>query len=388
MFARLRQLRLCLFSALFAATLPNRAQLTFEKPDVLEQTYPMPVTQVYSDRKGHVFVADSFTTKMVTSNGFKALPLMSPVAVQPDGGIVGRLDRTRVLNRIPPDGSSDSFLAPQVNDGDTDFFNAVAAQPDGKLIVACGPRSFGTDSPCEGINQGLFRLNADGSFDPTFKMSKGPFYGLYVFSDGSFLANQGGISKFLPDGSRDPNFTVSVTDGATDFDLQPDGKIIIAGAFGSVNGTYRPNLARLFSSGGFDPSFGPEPLGFGMLRGARVQSDGSVIIQSAGRVGKLTLNGTLDPTFPPKNASEALRGIGVDQSDRIYFNDGDNLKIYSGRLRMQMPAQSIPVVFEKATALDAAWTPLQTVPANMQFDYLLPSLPGPGNAFFRVRAAQ
>jgi uncharacterized delta-60 repeat protein len=357
---------------LLCLTRSTRAQLVFETPSVLEHTFAVPVNQVYSDRHGHVFIAYSASTTLITNNEaalFKGLPLSSPVTVQPDGGFVGRRDPIHVVSRCLPNGSVDpNFVSPQVNDGDTDSFHCIAAQPDGKLIVACGPLASGV-SPFEGINQGLFRLNADGSFDPTFQMHKANVGQLFVLPDGRFYAlTSGSIVRA--------------------FDLQPDGKIIVVGSFYTANGLIHPNIARFDTFGHVDPNFAQEPGGLGSLTDVRVQSDGSIIVANGYQVAKLAPDGTLDKTFTPPRTTQGFGGVGIDSSDRVFFNDGDNsLLVYGGRLRIFAPSANISTVFEQSSVLSGPWTTLKTLPANAPLDFPMSNFPGPGNAFFRIRPA-
>src|SRR3954471_23305082 len=60
-------------------------------------------------------------------------------------------------------------------------------------------------------------------------------------------------------GSLDLSFTPALSSGAQVFAvaLQPDGKILIGGAFASVEGQPRANVARLNPDGALDPSFDP-----------------------------------------------------------------------------------------------------------------------------------
>lgn len=56
---------------------------------------------------------------------------------------------------------------------------------------------------------------------------------------------------------------------------QPDGKLIVAGQFTSINGVARRNIARLNVDGSVDAGFNPSPNNF--VRGVLVQADGKVV---------------------------------------------------------------------------------------------------------------
>ncbi len=101
----------------------------------------------------------------------------------------------------------------------------------------------------------------------------------------------------------------SGTDGTIDsIAVQPDGKMIIAGSFSTVDGLVRHNIARLNSDGqvdaGFDPGDGPD----GAVRAVALRSDGSIMIGGDFRtcdgqirlaIARLDSGGKLDTGFTP-----------------------------------------------------------------------------------------
>ena len=175
---------------------------------------------------------------------------------------------------------------------------AVAALPDGRLIVSVTEREYDYST------ERVLRLNADGSVDSSFKPSVVNIYGapqvqaIVIAPDGKILltgafdqfngAPAGSIVRLLADGARDSSFASVFTNGSSGSQivapgrpaLQPDGKIIIAGAFRRVNGqNYTNGVARLNPDGSIDTSF--QPSGFtrqGTIRDPIVQADGKIII--------------------------------------------------------------------------------------------------------------
>ena len=106
----------------------------------------------------------------------------------------------------------------------------LALQPDGKLVVGTG--------------DGIYRLNSDGSLDPSFN-------GGVVVTDGDVLAVA----------------------------LQPDGRIVAGGRFRNVNGTVRGGLARLNSDGSVDASFlGSTSGADGRIAAIALQADGKLVV--------------------------------------------------------------------------------------------------------------
>ena len=147
------------------------------------------------------------------------------VAAQPDGKIiaVGQIDLDFLIVRYNPNGTLDTTFnngAGQVRLGlANDTFNAVAVQPDGKIVAV------GTLDQGDGGDWIVYRRQADGTADgfPTVK-------------------NLGG------------------TDSATGVALQSDGKIIITG---QSNASTNFSVIRLNTDLTYDATFGVQSVDFG-----------------------------------------------------------------------------------------------------------------------------
>ena len=114
------------------------------------------------------------------------------------------------LVRLNPDGSPDnSFSGEATRSNAVAILQSVAVQKDGKILV-CGRFDRFNKVP----RSGIARLNADGSLNTTFDSGSGP----------------------APLASMSVNSIL----------FQPDGKIVIAGVFSSVNGVPRNDIARLY----------------------------------------------------------------------------------------------------------------------------------------------
>jgi len=98
--------------------------------------------------------------------------------------------------------------------------------------------------------------------------------------------------------------------------LQPDGRLLIGGAFSNVQGVARQRIARLNTDGSLDQSFDSSALGFfdpsyspAVVRAIAVQSDGKVImggyfwLQRGSPLlvclARLNEDGPVDPSFRP-----------------------------------------------------------------------------------------
>ena len=152
--------------------------------------------------------------------------------------------------------SSPTFVASALNPVNRAFFFALAQQPDGKLVVG---GHF--DVPAALTLFGLVRLTTAGAVDPTFLSSGAPVGtvvgSLAVQADGRILAGTtlappNTLSRLLSNGTRDASFSLASGPNGTPSSLliQPDGALVLAGGFTSVNGQLTPGIARLAAPGG------------------------------------------------------------------------------------------------------------------------------------------
>jgi uncharacterized delta-60 repeat protein len=260
------------------------------------------------------------------------------VALQPDGNIVvgGYSDATdpnfdfAVARLLNPQGVFDtSFgsggksLAPYAS-STNDVGNALALQPDGKIVVAGYSNAGGN------YNFAVVRLlNPSGTFDSGFGADAGgqlvdfggadrgnavalqPDGKIVVAGNSATVAtNKFALARLLPGGGPDGAFS---GDGKTTVDfgggaiadavaLQSDGKIVVAGISGDSFA-----IARLLPDGGLDSSFAGDGMSTvdvgsaGTAYGVALQPDGKIVIagDSGGNfaVARLQPNGLLDSTF-------------------------------------------------------------------------------------------
>ena len=122
--------------------------------------------------------------------------------------------------------------------------NAIAIQPDGKILIAGPFSTFGVKR-----RAGIARLNADGTLDETF--------------------DTGGIS--LGEIAR--------------IKLQPDGKILIGGSFNKIGDTFRAAIARLNPDGSVDTSFGVSGINVTFVYDIDLQPDGKILISASNLIG-------------------------------------------------------------------------------------------------------
>lgn len=168
------------------------------------------------------------------------------LAVQSDGTILvggeftsaNGISRTAIA-RLHSDGSLDTGFN-LATSGNTYWDEAITIQPDGRILLG------GSFTRVGGQNRNrIGRLNANGSLDATF-------------------APPGGAS-----------------DVVHQMLLTPTNKILVVGAFTSVNGVARNRLARLNADGTLDPAFDPGTGANNAIWAAAARSDGRIILSGA-----------------------------------------------------------------------------------------------------------
>jgi uncharacterized delta-60 repeat protein len=229
--------------------------------------------------------------------------------------------------------------------GDTGWANAVARQPDGKLVAVGGAVFASPDGQTYG--NAIARYLPSGALDTSFGGGDGIVLDAFdiegsdarvvaIQSDGKIVVAGSGaccfarvvVARYLPSGAHDLSFGDdgfrSLGVGADHADVggiafQPDGKILVAGSiFGDGSGQQDNTgdifVARLTSSGARDPSYAGGPSlsdavpPYSEANGLVVQ-DGKAIIAGAASTGpyqgrvvgiglaRLTETGTLDQSF-------------------------------------------------------------------------------------------
>jgi hypothetical protein len=135
----------------------------------------------------------------------------------------------------------------------------LAVEPDGKVLIT----GFFTQVNGYGIKN-VARLHANGAIDTSFNppalagigpglravlpLSNGKILIGGSFSSIGGVSVPGGFARLYPDGSLDTTATLDLGSGAiTSFGRQPNGKIVFAGSFTSVDGIQRSCLSRLLS---------------------------------------------------------------------------------------------------------------------------------------------
>ncbi len=229
------------------------------------------------------------TDGKVTTRIGEGTAQVSALAVQTDGKVIaaGSAGRRFALVRYNPDGSLDTSFGTggtvtarfDGNEASEDTVQAVALQPNGKIVVA-GKTSrlvSGERLPSPSLRDScaIARYNPDGSRDASFGMNGVELTSVGIGSawvqalalqpDGKLVVSgysaEGGILiRYNPDGSVDTSFDKNgtVTSHIGEYGgvgqaiaLQTDSKIVAAGSAGSGFA-----LARYNPDGSLDASFG------------------------------------------------------------------------------------------------------------------------------------
>jgi uncharacterized delta-60 repeat protein len=275
--------------------------------------------------------------------GYGGYDIANAALVQPNGKIVvaGTANNDFLVTRLNPDGSYDTSFdgdgAAGADFGGADFGNAVALQPDGKIVVA---------GQTGGDDVAVARFNATGpagmTLDTTFSGNGMRTFGYSGFDsaraalvqpDGRIVVvGHGGpnrkvaVTRLSPDGSFDPGFgdggTAWVDFGGVDVGnavaLQRDGKLVVAGERSGDDNDFA--IARLQPGGALDTTFsgdGRTTVDFGDADSASavaLQDDGRIVIAGDTFVGHdfavARLQGD-SPSGGPGSGQQPSGGPGV-----------------------------------------------------------------------------
>jgi uncharacterized delta-60 repeat protein len=264
------------------------------------------------------------------------------------GGIFERINGVprKSIARLNVDGSVDqSFAVPNGGIGGSNALErvyALAAQPDGRVIIAGDFTLVGNTR-----RQHVARLNADGSLDQSF--DPGYIYlqrvsALALQPDGRLViagdfrsidgVSRNCVARLMSDGSLDLGFDPGTGAQVPPFSssdafvhalaLQPEGRIIVAGLFATFDGVARHSLARLHH--GTDTNlvifnFAPYPIN------RAVQEDAGAAIVTINRIG--SHDGVVSVDYATRDGTAQAGADYTAQSGTITFGIGERTKTIS-----------------------------------------------------------
>lgn len=250
--------------------------------------------------------------------------IVGALLVQPDAKIVlgGWFAQVRGqprarLARVDAAGNLDAGFAPVVSHGGSAAVFALARQADGKLLV--GGQFTAVNGEARNY---LARLEANGDLDAGFAVNlDGSVQAIAVQPDGKILVGgrftrvdgslKGHLIRLRADGGLDPDFSAPLLNSGEAVNalaLQPDGRIVVGGTFGSP----ALSLLRTNANGSIDGSFLPNVSQTAGVVALSLQADGKVVFcgtfgsvggQPRKNLARVNADGSLDPTFEPPLAS-------------------------------------------------------------------------------------
>lgn len=317
--------------------------------------------------------------------GFSGGTTVEAVAIQPDGKILvcGNFiwlngNTRRGIVRLNSSGAEDTSFYTNIGTGIAggSSIRNVAVQSDGKIVFVGGFTQFNGNSI-----SGITRLNANGSEDSAFRINvgggaAGEVKALAIQADGKILVGgyftlwsgntRNRLVRLNADGTEDTLFYSAL---GTGFDnvvssvvVQPDGKILVAGGFDTVNGVTKRRLIRLNSDGSVDTSFFAN-IGTGFnnsISGLALQPDGKIIVCGSfltfngnlrNRLVRLNADGTEDTAFYTNlgtSFDDGLASISIRQDGRILITG--IFSSFNGNPRYRM-VSLLPTGIEETTTV-------------------------------------
>lgn len=285
------------------------------------------------------------------------------VTLQPDGKalITGEFatltgfstKRLRIM-RINANGNLDINFS---NFGPNAPVRTIVAQGDGTLTIGGGFTNI------NGANWArIAQLKSDGTLNTVFNPGTGAndlIFAIWPQPDGklliagNFTAFNGSarnrIARLQANGTLDSTFNpIGVPSGSVrSLALQADGKILVGGSFGTINGATRRNLARLNANGTLDTVFTPPANNGNAVYAIASQNDGKILVGGYGlpaNPARLNADGTIDSTWVTKTngapfdsgtgANDIVNSVAVQNDGKVLF--GGNFTKFNGTSRARI----------------------------------------------------
>ncbi len=210
----------------------------------------------------------------------------------------------------------------------------IVVQDDGKILIA---GDFLTYNDTD--NSYFVRTNSDGTLDTGFVTGTGfndSVSCLALQSDGKILVggaftsfngtSANSIVRLNSNGSLDTGFNIGTgfSSTVTDMAVQPDGKILVVGAFTYYNSSISLYLARLDSTGTLDTAFCENQGTNGIINCLSLLDDGKFMIggsfteyrgAAVNRIARISSDGSLDSGFDT--------GTGADDTIQAIVSTGN-----------------------------------------------------------------
>jgi uncharacterized delta-60 repeat protein len=279
------------------------------------------------------FIIPVVNDQLVEGNETLIVSIFNPSS---STSIVGPTEATAIIvDDDLPSGSLDQSFDPGTGaNGDV---RVVKLAQDARILVG------GNFTAYNGTNRShIAEIDLDGALDQDFDPGvgpDGPVAEIEIDPEGKLIIGGGfgtvdhsvlrRIARLLPNGQADPAFTLPLGLDAEVSEIvrQPDGKIVIGGMFDNASEARRNHIARLNSDGQVDVDFNPGTGTDGDVDALALQPDGKILVggsfafvNGAQRRGIARLNsdGTLDTSF---NTS-GIGAVGGGVEDILLLDDG------------------------------------------------------------------
>ena len=225
------------------------------------------------------------------------------------------------IARLNTNGTLDTTFNPGTT-GASSNVNTIVVQNDGKIVLG---GQFSTYSGS--TRNGIARLNTDGTIDSAFNVGTGASpaninrlalqsdqkilaVGAFTLYSGSF---NNGIVRINTDGTKDTTFTIGnglqTSTIVSTVTLQPDQKILVGGFFTTYSGSSSTRIVRINTNGTKDATFNTGTGANSNVLFFRIEPETDKILaggnfttysgSTANRIMRLNTDGTIDTTFTP-----------------------------------------------------------------------------------------
>lgn len=250
----------------------------------------------------------------------------------------GAMDRT--YNR---DGDSGTTPPYNMHPGANSTVYAVAVQSDGRAVIAGDFTSYNATP-----RNRIARVNVNGQLDTSFDPAEGADQFVTCMTIESSAEASGkiliggaftsinrvprlGLARLDINGSLDNSFDPGLGANGTVWQIAtPTNGVLVAGEFTQFNGTNRNGIARLARDGSLDTSFDPGIGPNGPVYAMVAQPDGRVLIGGSfssvsgvprSCIARLNVDGSLDTTFDPRSGAAgtapAVYSLALQPDGRI-----------------------------------------------------------------------
>jgi uncharacterized delta-60 repeat protein len=244
-------------------------------------------------------LGSNFTPVASSNAGISSITFQSDNKILACGSFTGFNGNTRNrFLRLNNDGTEDTSFNNNLGTGfNVAIFTRPAIQSDGKILVGDSFTSFNGNT-----RNRLVRINSDGTEDTAFYTNLGTGFNVAINavvlqSDGKILVGgafttlngttRNRLVRLNTDGTLDSTFSTNLGTAFNDIVrtivLQSDGKILVGGEFTTLNGITRNRLVRLNTDGTQDTTFN-DNLGTGFSITSGNANANVIVIQSDGKI--------------------------------------------------------------------------------------------------------